>query len=388
MSLRHATWLTPARVRAYGLAYAVFALWIAWNTVVVLLGGRDMPPGDADFLSFHAAARLALAGEPAAAWDRAAHALAQTAAQGAPGRYYAFFYPPTYLLICLPLGLLPLLPAFAAWVAATGAALWAALRAWLPGAGRMTLLLALLAPAVVINALHGQNGFLTAALLAAAGLALDRRPALAGAALATLAFKPQLGLLVIPALLAARRWAALGWAVAAGLAWIAASLLAFGPEAWRAFLARLPDAGAAMASGELDAWKLQSAQAMAITFGAPRPVATLVQVALAAAAVGAVAWALRRRPGGRAEIAAVAAGAPLVTPFVQTYDMVVLLLPIAFLLAEARRGGGLPWERAGIAAAWLLPGVSLGLGMTAGLSLGPLAAMILLALVLRRLRQA
>ena len=385
MSLRHAAWLTPARVRAYGLLYALFALSIIWNTVVGLLGLGDLPPGDADFLSFHAAARLALAGEAALAWDRAAHALAQTAAQGAPGRYYAFFYPPTYLLICLPLGLMPLLPAFAAWVAATGAALWAGLRAWLPGARGMTLLLGLLAPAVVINALHGQNGFLAAALLAAAGLALERRPALAGAALATLAFKPQLGLLVIPALLAARRWAVLAWACAAGLAWIALSLLAFGPEAWWAFIARLPDAGAAMASGALAPWKLQSVQAMAITFGAPAPLAALLQAAVAAAAVGAVAWALRRRPGGRAEIAAVAAGAPLVTPFVQSYDMVVLLLPTAFLLAEARRAGAQPWERAGIAAAWLLPGLSLALGMTAGLGLGPLAPAILLALVLRRL---
>lgn len=384
--MREAAWLNAERVRAYGIGYAIFALWVLGDTVVGLLGWRDMPPGDADFLSFFAAARLALEGRPEAAWDRAAHALAQTAAQGTPGRYYAFFYPPTYLLLCLPLGLLPLLPAFAAWVAVTAGALLAALRAWLPGGGWVAVMLALLAPASVINATHGQNAFLTAALLAAAGLALDRRPALGGAALATLAFKPQLGLLVIPALLAARRWAVLAWACATGLGWIALSLLAFGPEAWWAFIARLPDAGAAMASGELQAWKLQSVQAMALTFGVPHGVATALQAAAALAAVAAVAWSLRRRPGGRAEVAAIAAGAPLVTPFVFSYDLVLLLVPVALLVGEGRRGGFLPWEKAAVALAWLLPGVSLGLGIHAGISLGPLPAAILLLLVLRRVR--
>ncbi len=384
--LRDAPWLNAERVRAYGAAYLILALYILGDTLVDLLGWRGGPPGDADFLSFHAASRLALGGQAPAAWDRAAHALAQTASQGTPGRYFAFFYPPTYLLLCLPLGLLPLLPAMLAWVVATGAAFFVLLRAWLPGAGVVALVLAVMAPASVLNAVHGQNAFLTGALLAVAGLAMDRRPGLAGLALATLAFKPQLGLLVIPALLAARRWAVLGWASAAGLAWLLVSWLAFGTAAWQAFLARLPDAGAAMASGELATWQLQSVLAMARTLGLGVVAAQVLQGAVAVAVVLAVVWALRSRPGGRAEVAAVAAGAPLVTPFVLSYDMLVLLIPTAFLLAQARRGGFSPWEKAGVALAWLLPGMSLGFGIGAGLSFGALAPAILVVLVLRRIR--
>lgn len=390
--LRDAPWFDASRLRAYGGALAILSLYVLGDTVVDLLGWRARPPGDADFLSFHAAARLALDGQAPAAWDRAAHALAQTASQGLPGRYFAFFYPPTFLLLCLPVGLLPLLPAMLAWVVATGAAFFALLRAWLPGAGATGLVLAVLAPAAVLNAVHGQNAFLTGALLAVAGLALDRRPALAGLALATLAFKPQLGLLVIPALLAARRWAALGWAVAAGLGWLLASWLAFGTEAWRAFLARLPDAGAAMASGDLTTWQLQSVLAMARTFGLGAVPAQVLQAAVSVAVVLAVAWVLRgrqgERPGGQAEVAAIAAGAPLVTPFVLSYDLVLLLLPTAFVLAQARQSGFAPWEKAGLALAWLLPGLSLGFGLGAGLSFGALAPAILLALVLRRIRAA
>jgi hypothetical protein len=384
--LRDAPWLTGQRARLYLLAYAVCALALLGETAAILAGWRGGPPGDADFLSFQAAARLALAGDPAAAWDRAAHAAAQTALQGVPGRYFAFFYPPTFLLIMLPFGLLPLLPAFAAWVVATAAAFLAVLRGWLPGAGWPALLAVALSPAAVLNATHGQNAFLSAALLAVAGLAMDRRAALAGIALASLAFKPQLGLLVIPALVATQRWRALGAAMVAGIAWVVAAWLAFGLDAWLAFIERLPAAGQAMADGSLAIWKLQSVQAMAETLGlAVRP-AQALQGAVALAIVLAVVLALRRRPGGMAEVALVAAAAPLATPFVLSYDLVLLLLPMAWVVARAREDGFRPWEKTGLLLAWLLPGLSLAAGSGAGVTIGPVAPAILVALVLRRLR--
>ncbi|WP_232475178.1 glycosyltransferase family 87 protein, partial [Neoroseomonas rubea] len=377
-------WFTPERLRVYGIAWAIMAFAIFVDTALTL-AGRDGPPGDADFLSFRAAAELAWQGRPEAAWDRAAHAAAQTALQGAPGRYYAFFYPPTFLLICLPLAALPLLPAFVAFAAATGAALFALLRAWLPGAGWVGAMLMIAAPVTVLNALHGQNGFLTAALLAVAGLAMDRRPAIAGAALASLAFKPQLGLLVIPALLAARRWAALAWAAVAGVGWVVATLLAFGPGVWFAFLDRLPGAGDAVAQGVLEPWQLQSVFGLLRGLGIGPSVAGVVQGAVTLGAIGAVAWMLRRRPGGRAEMAAVAAGAPITTPFVFVYDLTLLLLPMAWILAEARRDGFLPGEKAGLVAAYFIPAASIVAGLSVAIGFGALAPAIMLALVLRRI---
>jgi hypothetical protein len=386
--LRDASWLTAERARLYLLAYAVCAVALLAETAAILAGWRGGPPADADFLSFQAAARLALAGEPSAAWDRAAHAAAQTALQGIPGRYFAFFYPPTFLLICVPLGLLPLLPAFAAWVAATWAGFLAALRGWLPGAGWPALLAAVLSPAAVLNATHGQNAFLSAALLAVAGLAMDRRAALAGVALASLAFKPQLGLLVIPALIAARRWRVLGAAMLAGVAWVVAAWLAFGLDAWLAFIERLPAAGQAIADGSLAVWKLQSVQAMARSLGAPVLAAQVLQAVAALAVVVAVVLAVRRRPGGMPEVALVAAAAPLATPFVLSYDLVLLLLPTAWVVAQARRDGFRAWEKTGLLAAWLLPGLSIGVGSATGVTIGAVAPAILVVLVLRRLRAA
>ena len=65
-------------------------------------------------------------------------------------------------------------------------------------------MLALAFPATFINLFHGQNGFLNAALLGAALLALDRRPVVAGILFGLLSYKPHLGLLVPLALLAGR----------------------------------------------------------------------------------------------------------------------------------------------------------------------------------------
>ena len=58
------------------------------------------------------------------------------------------------------------------------------------------LLLAVAFPAVLVNLGHGQNGFLTAALLGGALAMLDRRPIVAGILFGLLAYKPQFGLMI------------------------------------------------------------------------------------------------------------------------------------------------------------------------------------------------
>ena len=162
------------------------------------------------------AGKLALQGTPGSAWDPAAHAAAEhtsfTPDAGYNGDYYGFFYPPSFLLICVPLALLPYGIAVAAWLATTGAAYFATIRALLPPRWP-ALLVAVAYPAVLLNTAHGQNGALFTTLLGLAALQLERRPWLAGACLGALSIKPHLALLVVPALFAARRWRALAWAV-------------------------------------------------------------------------------------------------------------------------------------------------------------------------------
>ena len=92
--------------------------------------------------------------------------------------YAAFFYPPPYLLICLPLAPLPYFASLALWLGATGAAYWRVLRAY--AGARLRRILAF--PAFLVNAGHGQNGFLSAALIGGGALLLDKRPVVAACA--------------------------------------------------------------------------------------------------------------------------------------------------------------------------------------------------------------
>ena len=109
IAVRDADWLGERRARAYPrlLLLATLigsALWIALSH-----GGLDPEgkPIGTDFLSFWTASRLALGGRPELAYDPVAHWAAQKALFGPLTAYTAFFYPPTFLLICLPLAIAP-----------------------------------------------------------------------------------------------------------------------------------------------------------------------------------------------------------------------------------------------------------------------------------------
>src|SRR5687767_2962244 len=102
-------WLTAERARAARLVLLIILPAIALIWLGLSRGGVD-PAGNpigTDYLSFWTAARLALAGQSAAPYDVAIHYAAQRAAFQADLGYAAFFYPPPFLLVLLPFGILP-----------------------------------------------------------------------------------------------------------------------------------------------------------------------------------------------------------------------------------------------------------------------------------------
>src|SRR5271157_2178345 len=157
--------MTPSIARA---AMALSGCgWIALSP-----GGLDLEgkPIGSDFIGFYAASRLALDGRPELAYDVGSHWAAQKALFGPKLGYTAFFYPPPALLISLPLALAPYFWSLAAWLATTGYAFYRVLRFYLPSLDPVAFLAF---PAVFVNAAHGQNGFLSAALIGGGLLAMD-----------------------------------------------------------------------------------------------------------------------------------------------------------------------------------------------------------------------
>jgi arabinofuranan 3-O-arabinosyltransferase len=304
-----------------------------------------------DFVNVWAAGQLALAGQPAAAYDWTAHREVEVAAIGHDfAGYYGWHYPPTFLFAAAALAILPYLPALLLWVAVTLPAYVTTVRAVI--GERLGLILACGFPGVIWNASVGQNGFLTAALIGAVLMQMEKRPAVSGICLGLLTYKPQFGILFPFVLACDGRWRLIAFAAATTAALGAASLLAFGTESWHAFLAWMPVTSAAVfADGRAGLNKLQSLLGVVRWLGGGMPAAWIAQGALIAFSTVAVAALWRRPVRYEIKAAALAVGALLATPYLYIYDFPVLAIPLAFLLRLGLREGFLPYELSAMAVA-------------------------------------
>ena len=148
---------------------------------------------------------MALRGEASAVYDPASHWAEQQAFFADPEIvFYGWHYPPFFLIVACLLAMLPYLAALFVWQAATLAAYAAMIRLIAPGTLALTAALAY--RPVLVNLTHGQNGFLTAALIGSSLALLDRRPWIAGILIGLLAYKPHFGLLLPLVLMLTGRW--------------------------------------------------------------------------------------------------------------------------------------------------------------------------------------
>ena len=220
---------------------------------------------------------------------------------------------------------------------------------------RSGIFLAAAFPAVLANFMAGQNGFLSAALFGGALLMLIERPILAGVLLGLLTYKPHLGLLFPIVLAASGHWRAFITAGIVAALMAIASWGAFGTETWTAFFHSIGHTSQAFLSdGWADFAKLQTAFGLVRTLGGSETWAWSVQGALALCVAAAVTALWRSAADYEIKAAALGAGALLATPYLYTYDLVVLAVPLAFLWRLARAGGFLPYELATVAPACLL----------------------------------
>ena len=303
---------------------------------------------ESDFVNVWAAGHLVLQGNPALAYDWPAHkAIEEIAVGHAFDGYFGWHYPPMFLFLAATLALCSYVGGYVLWLVATFPAYVFVVRQ-ITGE-RAGTLLALAFPAILSNFVVGQNGFLTAGLIGGALLTIERRPVLAGIFVGLLTYKPHLGLLFPIALIAGAHWRAFTSAAVTTLLIAAASWLAFGAETWIAFFHSISHTSQAFLS---DGWanfgKLQTLFGLLRTVGAPESVAWAAQVTLALAATAVVAWIWRSDKPFEVKAAALGTGAALATPYLYTYDLVVMAVPLAFLYRLGRRGTFLAYEAGAI----------------------------------------
>ena len=334
-----------------------------------LVNAVGRPFGD-DWVNYWSAGFLALHGRVAEIYDlHVFHAFQETIV-GSPLDGYHYSYPPVMLLLTVPFALMPYVPALFVWLSASWYAFYRALKLAMPG--RSVLLLALAAPAVLINGVGGQNGCWTAALLGGGLSLLERRPYLAGGLFGMMIYKPHLALLLPVALVAGRQWRAIAAAaVTAGLM-LGLSWMVFGPELWAHYLRNLTALRHVILEDDISP-RMVSVFIAARSLGASAATAYWVQGVFGALACLAVAVVWFKQTPAAVKNAVLLLGTCLAMPYLQDYDLVFGAMVVAWLWqqpVETDRA-----ERALQIACGLLlvlPLVAAALAHLTGIAFGPL----------------
>ncbi|HEX4156926.1 MAG TPA: glycosyltransferase family 87 protein [Rhizomicrobium sp.] len=371
--------LATAVAASFALAYPV-CLWQMFQSHgwIFGLGGR---PSVTDFMVFWLAGQSALKGMAAAAYVPQFHHAAEVAMSGhAFAGQLPWRNSPLFFFVAAPLALLPYMWSFIVWVA--GSLAIYSVVVWRIARTPLALVLACATPAVFLNALCGQNGALSAAVMGAALLNLERRPIVSGVLIGLLSYKPQFGILLPVALLAGGYWRTFASAALTCAACMLASTLVFGADTWRDFLHYLPiTSNEILVQGVNGFKKLQTMYGLVRWLGFGNEIAWVMQTGLICIAGAALFWLWRRKVPLALKAAALPLATLLVTPHLFMYDFPLLALSFAFLYRQRAFDGMEFW---GLGLANLCIGVFLFLPTPIGMA----ALLISSVLVVRRVLQA
>jgi hypothetical protein len=304
--------------------------------------------GNGDWFGLWSVPVIARSSGPVLIYDMARLHSAQVVLGSKPDSLLPFPYPPTFLAILWPLGSLSIAAAFAAFMAASFVVYLVA-----STDSRYTLPFAALNPAVILNFLAGQSGFLSGGLMLGATRLLTRHPVTAGALFGLLTYKPHLGIMVPVALLAARQWVCVISAAVTTAVTVVATSWWFGVATWAACWQSLGDYAHAFDAATHSNTISPTVSAMLRSIGFSNGYATGAQVA--AATVSAIAvWTSWRRLDPRhpqPAIVALCAATFLSTPHALFYDATMLSGSLV-LYANHNRTSLRSWERV-LILAWI-----------------------------------
>ena len=427
--LRSGDWLTRERIQLVAVAL-LLASAIGFLYLVATAHGavdRQGRPLGTDFSNVYAAGTYVNEGNAVAPFDPPQQYAREQAIFGNATPFYGWHYPPFFLFVAGALALMPYGLALAVWQAVTFGLYLLTMRAivdssfrgpqsgspesitpkpkervsrnrlwtrwlWIPdsryaasGMTSLWLLLTLAFPSVLINIGHGQNGFLTTALLGGALVVLDRRPLVAGILLGLLVYKPQYGLMLPIVLAVSGRWRCFAAAAATVVLATIATTLTFGVAAWHAFFVSTEfTRTVVLEQGNTGWYKIQSVFAWARMWGAPIPLAYAVQGIVTVALGATLAWLWRGAASFPLKAAGLCLATILATPYSFDYDMMVLAPAIAFLVVDGLQRGFGPWEKTALAVLWLVPLLARSVAQLTFIPLGVPAMLAVFVVILHR----
>jgi hypothetical protein len=379
----NAHWLNRERISIYSrIILALFLAIFVGMSKHNLVDPKGKPVG-CDVVTFWAASRLALEGHAQDAYNMPLLFKAELSGATLPSqKCLAWFYPPSFYLVVLPLALLPFIAAYWAFSLSTLGAYLLVLRRIVRGKTAMWCLVAF--SGLWMNLVIGQNAFLTAAIAGSALLCIERRPLLAGLFIGLLAIKPHLALLFPVALIAIGAWRTMITAAVTAITFMAIGTATLGAAVLKGWLASLGVARLFLETGYLIWEDMPSMFAFARLLGIPVTWAYLLQGVVAVGAV-VVVWRVWRTCHNRnLRGAALMTATFLVSPYVFYYDLAGLAFPIVWLALDGQRNGWLPGERELLVIAWLLPMLMVVIATASSVQIAPFVLCCLLWITTRR----
>jgi hypothetical protein len=380
----------------YGIAIVYTTVLVHFYSAGAWIVDRAGRPLYTDFACAWAAGVQALYGAAAALYDPTEFVKIQTALLGVSDPLYPNWpYPPTFFFLFAPFSALPYSWGFIAWDLTTLAGCLVVV--YFVVRRRAAVALVLASPFTAWNLLAGQNGFVTASLLGASLLLLERQPVLAGVFIGCLSYKPQFGIMLPLALAASHRWRAFASAAVTAAVLAGASMAAFGPAVWEIFPRGVfEQANLILLSGGQDDpladWgRIQTVYGLMRDLGGSGTLAALAQ-GLTTVAAGIVVWVVWRSTARYAlQAAALSSAALIATPYAFAYDMAAIAIPMAFLAKDQMSCGLLRGEQTillalfgACLAALVIFGDSPYRTTFGSVPLGPVVVVTLLGLILRR----
>lgn len=378
------------RMRVYPrMAVVVYVLvglaMVASATAMIDIFGK---PLGYDFITFWGASHLTLAGDAVGVFNFHHILGAEQLAVPANTQVFLWHYPPIYQMIVTPLALLPY---GLSWFVFVGLSLCLYIVMLRPlfderlAIGADAIYLALAFPGAFICVFHGQNSLYSVAIFVGGLLLLERgRPYLAGLVFGLLIYKPQFGVLLPLAFLAAGQWRVFVATGASALVITGLATLLLGPDLWLAFFANAPIVREVMEQGLLRWAKMPSAFIFLRDLGVAQGIAYGAQVLTALGAAGAVCLVWWRRGATRLAWAVLIAATLLVSPYIFDYEFAILAPVLVIVGSDMAAHGASLREKTLLIGLYVTPLVVAPFAQATHLQIGFPLLVLALGLAVRR----
>lgn len=379
------------RIILYSLVFFLIFAAIFYYYVFSKNGAAQtaQSPFCVDFGLFYAAGKMTLSGNTAQIYDIPVHhAVVEQVLNTKLPFYLPWLYPPIFLLAIVPFALLPFHLALVLWLLVTLAlALFAVYRMLPSRKGLAVLLLGF--PGVLMNLRWGQNGFLSAALLAFSFGFLETNPLLSGAMIGLLAYKPQFAFLPFVILLLSKKWKAVLAAVCSAVIVSLVSLVLFGVEPWVQFIGSFFHASASLSGTEQQAIAAIQTSPYSALFNlwADSRISIAGQGVITVSMILAVRWVWKHTSRLPLKGAMLVLGIPLSIPYFLQYDLAILALPLVLLVYDFFEHGCSKTELVLTALLWMLPMINWPTVIFTSVQLSPVVLIAVSVMILLRVKR-